>query len=506
MPASIALESISRTEQRTELWFRRFLIIFGAAAALCMFGHLGMLVWAENGFTGPECVVAGQSMMLAKDGTLYYDLNHYPYTVTAYTPVFYWLEGGLYKLGLTAYMSGRLISFAALLGICGVVWSLLTIYTNNRYYAWLGGLMCASSSLLLYWGTVGQVDVLAAFWALAAFYQYSRYAVRGERSLVWTGVLAVLAFFTKQTMVACPVAIFLLLWFHRRKVAVKFAFAVGGAALLIAMSLNAALGGRFLTNTVLANLNPYSADKLLEQLRYALFVAGPLLLIVAAAMPSGLRTRGRALFAYLGTAVTVFAVTAPKVGSDLNYQIETTILLILCTCIGLDSVNFLDSLLANRKTWVTLLQLPVALFLVVNYRATIGDLLLRFSAEQASRMEIAALGHDLAGPPRVLSADFNALVRLRGRIDLEMLIYKLSVDAGIVNPEPVERDIADGAFSTIVLFQDVQHPQGNLPAEISTLPASQIEQVRKHYKLTRHVSGPVWDGIYVYKPRTEEMD
>jgi hypothetical protein len=106
----------------------------------------------------------------------------------------------------------------------------------------------------------------------------------------------------------------------------------------------------------------------------------------------------------------------------------------------------------------------------------------------------------------VLSADFNALVRLRGRIDLEMLIYKLSVDAGIVNPAPVERDIAAGAFSAIVLFQDIQHPEGKLPVEISTLPASQIEQMRKHYKLTRHVSGPAWDGIYVYKPAAGETD
>jgi hypothetical protein len=247
-------------------------------------------------------------------------------------------------------------------------------------------------------------------------------------------------------------------------------------------------------------MNGYSGGKLLEQLRYMLFVAGPLVLVIAAAMASVLRTTGRALFVYLGTAVVVFAVTAPKIGSDLNYQIETTILLILCACVGLDSIDFLESLFLGRKTWVTLLQLPVALFLVVNYRATARDLLERFSGEQASQIQVAALSPDLSGRGRVLSADYNALVRLRGRLDLEMLIYKFSVYEGIVDPAPVERDIAAGAFSAIVLFEDIQRPGGGLPIEISTLPPAQIEQMRKHYKLARHIPGPGWHDVYVYKP------
>ena len=38
--------------------------------------------------------------MLAHHGTLYYDLNRYPYTVCAYMPLFYLLEAGFAKLGL----------------------------------------------------------------------------------------------------------------------------------------------------------------------------------------------------------------------------------------------------------------------------------------------------------------------------------------------------------------------------------------------------------------------
>ena len=40
--------------------------------------------------------------------------------------------------------------------------------------------LAGSTAVLLNWGTVAQVDTLALLFALAAFYQYSRYEVDGE--------------------------------------------------------------------------------------------------------------------------------------------------------------------------------------------------------------------------------------------------------------------------------------------------------------------------------------
>src|ERR1700689_3263095 len=222
MTAAATVELTLTKQRRTEAWFRRILILFSMVAGLGILCNLGILLWAQNGFSGPESVVASQAIMLAHDGTLYYDLNHYPYTVCAYMPTLYLLEAGLYKLGLPAYTAGRLISFGALLGIIALMRQLVLLYTRDRYCAWTAALLGASSGLLLSWGTVGQVDTLAAMFALAAFYQYSRYAVRGERTLIWAAAFALLAFFPKQTILACPAAIFVLLWFHRRKTAIQF--------------------------------------------------------------------------------------------------------------------------------------------------------------------------------------------------------------------------------------------------------------------------------------------
>jgi hypothetical protein len=200
---------------------------------------------------------------------------------------------------------------------------------------------------------------------------------------------------------------------------------------------------------------------------------------------------------YLGFAVAEFAVIAPKVGSDLNYQIESTILAILCAAMALHSLDFFRLSFNNCRTWITLLQLPLAVFLVVNCRITLQDIIVRFSSEQMARSEIAKLRPWFSDGGRVLSADYNALVRLRGRMDVEMLIYKLLVDARLINPEPVRRDIASAGFSTIVLLEDVNHPDTGASVEISTLPPAQIEEVRRRYTLVEQIPAP---GIYIYKP------
>ncbi len=488
--------------ERTETWFRRILIVFAVAAALGILGHLGLVFWAQNAFTGGESVVGAHTSMLVHDGTLYYDFHHYPYTVAPYTPLFYLLDAGLQKLGLPVYTAGRLISFAASLGIIVLSWYLTLLYTKDRYSAAMSALLFGTSSLLFIWGTVGQVDVLGLFWALAAFYLYSRYTLLGERTLIWAGVCVFLSFFTKQTFLACPAAICLHLFFTRRKaLALRFGVLLTVAVAIVCLSLDSVLGGRFLADTVKANLNPYSVHKLLLHLRFALFVAGPLVIIAALGARQAIRKCGAAPFVYLAVAALVFLGSAPKAGSDLNYQLEFTMLLMLCASLSLHALDFFHLSILRSRTWITLLQLPLGVFLVVNLRTTANVLLLRYVTEQQSRVELTALTPYFADGGRVLSADYNALVRLRGRLDVEMAFYNLLVSSGVVDPEPVRRDLAASAFSTIVLVEDVFHEAGPLDVEISTLPAAQLDEIRKHYRLVKQIPGPALDGVYVYKPR-----
>jgi Dolichyl-phosphate-mannose-protein mannosyltransferase len=505
-PADAGTSVTSHAASHAEDWFRRGLWVASALAAIVLLCYLATMLWAANELSPPESVVAAQSLMLAHDGTLYYDLKHYPFTVCAYMPSFYWLESGLIRAGFSAVHAGRWISFGAFLGLIVLCGRIALLYTDDRHAAWVASLAAASSSLLGSWGTIGQVDMLAAFFAVAAFYNYSRFEVRGANSLWIAGVYAALALFTKQTMIAAPAAIFLCLLIRDRKKALWFGALLGGGVAAAVLAINVALDGRFLANTVFANMNPFSAAKFLAQFRYFASISFGMLAIVVASFGRMLRERNLAPCVYLILAVLVFLGTAAKVGSDTNYQIESTLLLAVCAAIGLHQLDFFRLYFARSKSWVTLLLIPLALHVAIGYRVSANALLSRLMNEKLFRAEVEQLKpYVQPSGGLVLSTDFNAMVRLRRRMDVEPLIYNLLVSVHKVDPEPVRRDLERGAFSTVILSEDVFQPRPFGNAEIGTLPDIQLDEVRRHYRLVQHVPGPFLDGVYVYQPTRETL-
>jgi len=489
---------------RTELWFRRGLWAASGLAALAILISAGIMLWAQNELSPPESVVAAHALMLAHQGTLYYDLNHYPYTVSAYMPIFYTLQAGLVQLGLPSFTAGRLISLLAFLGLIAAAAGTVRVYTGNRVHQWIAAILVGISPLTVYWGVVGQVDMLALSFTVAAIYQFSRHDMLNEPTLWRAGTFAALALFTKQTMVAAPVAMLAVLLLRDWKKAVRFGLSLGIPLAAAVLALNAATDGRFLQNTVFANLNPFSGEKLLAQIQYLGGVSGGLLVIALAAL-FGPGRKTLAPFLYLASSTLVFLVTAPKIGSDTNYELEVSIALAICAVVGLHQLDFLRLHFAGSKSWVTLLLLPLGVHTVVGVRVAANIFTGRVANEQIFRSEILGLRPWVAPEGgRVLSTDFNAMVRLRQRMDVEPLIYGLLVNAGRIDPEPIRRDLARGAFSTVILHEDVFQPPLAGSAELAALPAAQLDEVRRHYRLAAHVSGPFLNGVYVYQPLPEE--
>src|SRR5579871_6459412 len=176
------LERPSASISLVETRFRKGLWVASVLASIALGCYVATMLWAQNDFSGPETVVAAQSTMLAHDGTLYYDLKSYPYTVCAYTPLFYLLEAGLFRAGLPALLAGRVVSLAALAALIFLCFRIAGLYTRNRYAAWCAGLLAASSPLLMNWGTAAQVDTLACAFAAASFYYFSQFYLLNRRT------------------------------------------------------------------------------------------------------------------------------------------------------------------------------------------------------------------------------------------------------------------------------------------------------------------------------------
>jgi hypothetical protein len=363
--------------------------------------------------------------------------------------------------------------------------------------------MAASSIPLLGWGSTGVVDTLAVSFSIAAFYQFSKFYVRGENTLLWAGLLSVAAFFTKQSMLAGPAAMCVLLLFKNRKTAILFGAALGGTIAALALGINAALNGRFFADTVFAMIQPFELDKVWLHAQYVGLVSGALILVFAATVAHLARSRSVAILVYFGFAVLILAAMTPKTGSDSNYHIEPTLLLIACVSAGLVEINFFELCFRNSKSWVTLLQIPVGLFLVMNYRLVVPEMLNRYFRETQARAEMTAVEPYIraaSGP--IFAAEMDPVVRIRGRLDVEPIIYSLLVAAGRIDPELVRKDLSRGAIPLVILYEDLSNPLADQSREIGRLLPIHAEEVREHYHLVEHIPGPNLGGIYVYQPNS----
>ncbi len=475
------------------------LLLACAVAIIVVLCHIGVALWAENEFTQPEGVVATQILSLAEKGSLYYDLKQYPYTVCAYMPIFYLTVAGMNHLGVPVLTGGRILSILALSWLFFLIWKILILYTEDPFCSMTGVALAGMTQLLLGWGIVGQVDTLAVALTLTAFYQYSRYRVLGENCLDRAAFFAVAGLFTKQTVLSAPLVIFLVLLLESPKQALRFATIVGGIGGAMVLTLNTLMHGRFLENTVFGNMNPIALYKLQVHLEYMAIALLPLIPVVAVGVKQAIRSPMRAAFLYLGIALTVLLLTAGKVGSDSNYQIETAVVLILCACLSLHLVNFYGLSLGGSKKWVTLLMLPLGLYALQNLRISGSGLLERIVREQSFRAQIQGLDPFLRSTGLLLSADSNLLVRAKRRFEVEPLIYRMLVEAGRIDDSIVLQDIKNAKFQTVILYEDLAQITDEDP-EIPRLPRAQTDAIRNRYRFVKHLPGPYLGGLYVYQP------
>jgi hypothetical protein len=473
-----------------------------ALVALGLAGHLVVLLWAQHDFTPVEALVALHSNMFAHGGGLYWGLNRYPFTVSAYGPIFYAVSGMLQHWGVPAYQSGRIISYAALLAALWLCWQTLGYLTHNKYARAAGVLLAASTSNVLFWATTGQVDMLACCFSLAAFTAFLKFREQRDlQALALSGVLVILAVFTKQTFLAAGVAIGLTLLWEDRKRAVAWIVGVGLTGSGIALTLNTVTQGGFFADAIFANINPFAFFKLQQHAQY-LILTGAGVILTAATGAGRASRRTAPLYVYAALSTAIWLLTAPKIGSDLHYQVEMTILLAMCAAVALDQLDFFPSLFAARRTWVTLLQMPLLLHVALNFLLTTRTVAERALFEPFKRQETLALKPFVERPGRLLSVQYDSLVHDRGRIEVEPLIYSILVRAGLTDPAPVLRDLETRQFATVILAQNVF---AGAPAvedpEVGRLPAVQMDAIRKNYRLIQHVDGP--NNVYVYEPRRD---
>jgi hypothetical protein len=385
-------------------------------------------------------------------------LEHYPFTIANYPPLFPLLLGVAGHLGGWTLASARLLTFAAAAACAALVTAIARAAGASRGAALVGGALFLANPYVVFWSTLVRIDLVALAFSLGALLVVVR-GPRDTRRLLVAGALVLLAALTRQShLLAAPAAIAVGLVFERRARAAAFVAGFASAVALVTVALAAATHGGFLLHTVTANRNAYSVSLL--QYFAGDFAQTSGLLAALAAASAVLATRGlaapvRATLAAYFPLTLLSALTIGKVGSHVNYFLE-----LVAASSVLCGVALCRAHEQSTPAWRSFGVWTTA---TACLGIGVGHSLLRpenMEAKLRRRADFDALAQVLRREPgRVLADETMGMLVLTGhRIELQPFEFTQLARQGLWDDSPVVRDLQDGSFGLVLVNDGPETP------------------------------------------------
>ncbi|HEY3063948.1 MAG TPA: hypothetical protein VGL99_33675 [Chloroflexota bacterium] len=289
--------------------------------------HLGLTVVFPYDLNYGEGYVLNDALRLTRGEPIYVDMQQFPMVRSPYPPLFPVVWSLFLGLSGPVFLVGRALAVAALLGLLALLaWNA----GHVRCGAWpvvVAPALLAASPFVYQWGGYARVDLLALF--LAAAGVCAAQWLGGWRGVLASGVLCVLALWTKQTTLTAALAVGIALTLRSPQYGLGFAVLVGVPSFAALVTLDAATGGEFARHVLEGNAaNP------VYPLRAAYYILafGALHLPMLAAglwwVSKALRGAPSPIALYVPIAL-LGALSAGNAGSSVNYLLEPAIALAL---------------------------------------------------------------------------------------------------------------------------------------------------------------------------------
>jgi hypothetical protein len=399
-----------------------------------------------------EPVVYGHAQRIVTGDALYQPIDRPPFTVAAYTPLYYWAAGVLQAAIGPGFGSGRALSLAAGLVAAVCVGAL----AGRSRGAWVGALGSALFLALAFptpdtpWLGLYRVDVLGVALSLAAIVVLSVNTDR--RAVVLAGVLAGLALLTKQTFFAAVLAGAVWLWPRPWIFLVTAAATFAVPCVLLELTT-----GAFVQNTVAANANPFYLSIALGLLpQYLATQSLPLVLAaVYLVVDRPWHSRNGRLVVVYWVATSVSLVGIAKIGANHNYWIELAAATAILAARGAAAVVHASNPLSALVGAVALMLVLGSTIggppgWVASARAARADV--RSALQPASDAEFDMLVDRVRREPGLVIAEPLDVVVLAGRsVVLEPFIYSILLDLGQWRAESLVDRICNGDVALVVL-------------------------------------------------------
>lgn len=272
-----------------------------------------------------EGPLLNQARLLAEGRPIYRpDLSDYPYTVANYPPLYPLAVSLVGRLAGFSYATGRIISALATLA-CSLALGLIVFQmTRDRAAAAVSGALFLSFPYVIYWGSLGRVDMMALAFSLWGIWAALRWP-DSPAGLGLSLILLLAAIFTRQSyLLAAPLAVAVHLANRNWRRALFFALALGAGVLILGGILNGQTGGGFLFHIVAANANAFLPSSVLFVWLHNLLLTAPLITVILWELLHYARHSEQRPWLAIVYLIGGFlsSLTVGKVGSNINYFLE----------------------------------------------------------------------------------------------------------------------------------------------------------------------------------------
>jgi hypothetical protein len=460
----------------------RALVPWAAALTLLLWAPLvlhGAHSWDD---ADPECLY--NAYRLTKGEPLFHSTDGPPWVHSPYTPLYQVLTGAALRVTGLSYYPARLITLLATLAVFAALRTLAVRWTGHaRAGLWTA---CALALVPAFLYNCARphpqmLGVALALWSYVLF-DHAHPLVADLAS----PLLAVLAVYTKQTLIGWPIAAGLwLLWRHPRRF-LRYAPVLTVVGVVPALLIQYATRGAFFDCILRLNLLPYSLAQIAPVLIHQ---AGILCAFFGLAL---VRWWHRVhtvpvepLDIYLPVVVLLTLASLGRAGAHGQYVVE---MLVVTMIFLLRTGGFRFP--ARREAWAVF-QLAV----LVSY----APLFVLFEEGLFARASIAAAPEVRAllatEPGPILSQQGSFPLFTRGEIHAQLFHFMSLSRVGLWDPTPLIHEVEQERIAWVVTESPLEQPMDD-PDDRERFSPELRSALARHY-VRRAVIGP----YYVYRPR-----
>lgn len=463
-----------------------------------------------------------QAKEMALGNSIYHNLSDYPYVVGTYTPLFMWINSWMINLNSPSFSSGRSLVWGSALGIALIMSLIIALKGRHLIAALLCPLLFLATYEVHDWIAYYRVDFPAIFLSLLGLLIFS-VNPRNSAALILSALFMVAGLYTKQIVLAAPLAALTYLVFYDRKSLIKFLTAFAGFGFIPFILLMIKTDGEFFNNIVKYNMNKWTATELVIWGKHVirihkwLFLAGCFSIILYPVLAFIYHKRSRAysvkipynfpeffdplLLYAMFSLINFFAIA--KAGSAPNYLLEPIIGWSLIVCLTL--CHSFQLIKTRRNSPVFFLAFSCALLLSV--------LLFTHSLPYSNNQYVTAMFNPNKNPQQTDFQAYNHIQRLINKekdsysdipifnirakrsIYFQPFIMSELARQGAWNEDNFVRDIEQGKFPVVVSQIDLT---GAEPTNLYT--PRMLTAFRDRYEIADQITTHRMT-YYIFKPR-----